>query len=386
MLADLDSLPTNFLCAVGDAAANQLAAYILVRNSACKYASDSRAGQIFSTDRKFDEFAAQLVRNKDVPISLSGQERLTLFLPVGQIALLVAFMFCPKASARVDKVLIARIKELTFISPDGTSLLINGLNEVEKELSAVIDSRSRADNWHEVGEALINGMNGADHITFVDQSGFGAAPKGINRGSRNWSEFTSAWDAHYVQCAEGGAPPLDDQDISDIIHHLGRFQQAVEEKARRRAPTSAPTRLASLHQPTTTHPGLHPSARAYVPPPHDHADEAPTMALAATQAQRGPRQRCWNLNCKASVQPAWNTCLACSTGRPGAWECKECSMDNKPDAKTCFTKGCTGVANSGLPLSARTAALADALGRAKAAWTSCGRKKGGGRALPPTTQ
>ncbi len=91
MLADLDSLPTNFLCAVGDAAANQLAAYILVRNSACKYASDSRAGQIFSTDRKFDEFAAQLVRNKDVPISLSGQERLTLFLPVGQIALLVAF-------------------------------------------------------------------------------------------------------------------------------------------------------------------------------------------------------------------------------------------------------------------------------------------------------
>ena len=122
MLSDLDCLPTNFLCAVGDAAANQLAAYNLVRNSACKYASDSRAGQVFSTDRKFDEFAAQLVRGKDIPVSLSGQEHIALFLPVGQIALLVAFKFCPKAAARVDKTLISCIEELTFVGPDGSSI------------------------------------------------------------------------------------------------------------------------------------------------------------------------------------------------------------------------------------------------------------------------
>ena len=58
-------------------------------------------------------------------------------------------------------------------------------------------------------------------------------------------------------------------------------------------------------------------------------------------------------------------------------------MDNKPDAKTCFTKGCTGVANSGLPLSARTAALADALGRAKARMDKLRPQKGRGASAAP---
>ena len=203
VLSDLDCLPTNFLCAVGDAAADQLAAYYLVRNSVRKHAAGLRAAHVFSTDRTFDEFVTQLVRSKDIIVSPSGQERMTLFLPIGQVALLVAFKFCPKAAARTDQRLISCIKELTFTGPDGVRLWIGGLDKVEEELGTILDSRGRAD-WHEVGEALVHGMNTADHITCVDRSGFCAA--GDSSRIRDWSHFTSAWDAQFVQCAEGGAP------------------------------------------------------------------------------------------------------------------------------------------------------------------------------------